>query len=603
MSAFSDMIAPAGTPPQEQPRRNTMSESHRRFARNPGRGAPAPRRRALIPIWLAWLAAATAGEAAAPPYPVVLTAAQTELSRSFEQLKQQDVAPYFLSYQITETRSAMVIGSFGTLTYSAPSRERQVRVDVRVGDYALDNTRLLRSGAPDPGRFTVAPVPLEDDPTAIRTTLWFVTDRAYKSAVEQLQDVRTRSRVQVAPEDASSDFSKEPAQHSIEPVAALAVNTKAWESKVRKYTAPFRRFGDLYDATASLSANQDTRWFVSSEGAAVQTSETYYRLMVSAVSKADDGMELPLYESYFSFRPEGLPDDATVLKAVDGMIAQLAALRKAPLIEPYTGPAILTGRAAAVFFHEVFGHRIEGHRQKSEMEGQTFTKMVGQGVLPEFLSVVFDPTLRHYASTDLVGAFSYDDEGVQARRVTAVDAGVLKSFLMSRVPITGFPSSNGHGRAQPGFRPVARQSNLLVLNSRPMPRAQLESLLLEQIRVQGKPFGLLFEDIQGGFTLTGRTIPNAFNVLPLVVYRVYPDGRKELVRGVDLIGTPLTVFSKILAADDEVAVFNGICGAESGQVPVSASAPAILVSQIEVQKKAKSQDRAPILPAPLAEGQ
>ena len=172
---------------------------------------------------------------------------------------------------------------------------------------------------------------------------------------------------------------------------------------------------------------------------------------------------------------------------------------------------------------------------------------------------------------------------------------------MSRSPINGFPGSNGHGRAQPGFRPVARQSNLLVLNSRPVSRSQLESLLLEQIRAQGKPFGLLVEDIEGGFTLTGRTIPNAFNVLPLVVYRVYPDGRKELVRGEDLIGTPLTVFSKILAADDEAAVFNGICGAESGQVPVSASAPAILVSQIEVQKKAKSQDRAPILPAPVGE--
>jgi hypothetical protein len=149
---------------------------------------------------------------------------------------------------------------------------------------------------------------------------------------------------------------------------------------------------------------------------------------------------------------------------------------------------------------------------------------------------------------------------------------------------------------------VARQSNLIVLNAHPVSREQLENLLLEQIRAQGKPFGLLFEDIQGGFTQTGRTIPNAFNVLPLVVYRVYPDGRKELVRGVDLIGTPLTVFSRILAADDETAVFNGICGAESGSVPVSASAPAILVSQIEVQKKAKSQDRAPILPAPLGEG-
>jgi predicted Zn-dependent protease len=531
----------------------------------------------------------------------VLAAEQAELTRSMEQLKKQEVTPYFLSYQITDERSTSVTGSFGTLIGSTSGRQRLLRVDARVGDYDLDNTRALRSGAADPERFSSVPVPLEDDPAAIRMVLWHQTDLVYKRALEELRRARTRSRVQVAPEDASADFSREKAQQSTEAVAPMTVNTQAWESKVRKYTEPFRRFGDLYDAVAVLSASQDTRWLASSEGAAVETSETYYRLIVSAIAKADDGMELRRYESYFAFKPEGLPDDATVLKAVDAMIAQLTALRKAPVIEPYTGPAILSGRAAAVFFHEVFGHRIEGHRQKSEAEGQTFTRMVGQSVLPDFLSVAFDPTLRHYGGSDLVGSYSYDDEGVPARRVTAVDAGMLRSFLMSRSPINGFPGSNGHGRAQPGFRPVARQSNLLVLNSRPVSRSQLESLLLEQIRAQGKPFGLLFEDIEGGFTLTGRTIPNAFNVLPLVVYRVYPDGRKELVRGVDLIGTPLTVFSKILAADDEAAVFNGICGAESGQVPVSASAPAILVSQIEVQKKAKSQDRAPILPAPVGE--
>lgn len=559
--------------------------------------------RALLPLCvllgvIGTGAAAAADEASLAP---VLAAEKAELNRSMEQLKTQEPPPYFLSYLVTETRSTAVTGSFGALVRSGSGRQRQLRVDVRVGDYDLDNTRALRASAVDPERFVSIPMPLEDDSAALRMVLWRQTDRAYKRAAEQLQNARTRSSVQVSPEDASADFSREKPQQSSEPVAGLAVSTQAWESKVRKYTAPFRRYGDLYDAVATFSANQDTRWLASSEGTAVQTSQTYYRLVVSAAAKADDGMELTRYESYFAHKPEGLPDDAAVLKAVNAMITQLAELRKAPVVDPYTGPAILSGRAAAVLFHEVLGHRIEGHRQKNENDGQTFAKMVGQSVLPDFLSVVFDPTLRQYAGTDLVGAYSYDDEGVAARRVTAVDGGVLKSFLMSRSPVNGFPTSNGHGRAQAGFRPVARQSNLLVLNSRPVSREQLENLLLEQIRAQGKPFGLLFEDIEGGFTLTGRIIPNAFNVRPLVVYRVYPDGRKELVRGVDLIGTPLTMFSKILAADDETAVFNGICGAESGSVPVSASAPAILVSQVEVQKKAKSQERAPILPAPLGD--
>ena len=541
--------------------------------------------------------AAAAPDQAAAHLPIVLGAAQAELARSMEQLRQQEVPPYYLSYEIVESHTALVTASFGALTHSSDSKRRVLRVNLHVGDFGLDNTRQVRGAAAN--GFAPIPIPVDEDATAIRSVLWYQTDRKYKQAVEELTRARTLSQVSVAQEDKSADFSAAPPEQSIEAVAPFAVNRKLWEERLRKFTAPFQRFGNLYDATATFSANQDTRWFVASDGAAIQSSQIYYRLQISAFSKADDGMELPRYESYFAYSPEGLPDDATVLKAVNKMIADLAALRKAPIVDPYTGPAILTGRATAVFFHEVFGHRIEGHRQKSENEGQTFKKMVDQPVLPDFLSVVFDPTLRHYAGTDLAGSYDFDDEGVKARRVSVVSDGVMHSFLMSRTPIDGFPSSNGHGRAQPGFNPVARQSNLLVLNSKPVSRQRLRALLIEEINRQGKPFGLLFDDIAGGFTITGRTIPNAFNVLPLVVYRVYPDGREELVRGVDLIGTPLTVFSKILAAGDTAAVFNGICGAESGGVPVSASAPDILVSQIEVQKKSKSQERAPILPAPF----
>jgi TldD protein len=533
-------------------------------------------------------------------FPGVLDTEKAELTRSLDQLRKQQLPPYFLSYEIIESRSAVVSGSFGTLTHSGENERRQLHIDLRVGDYALDNTRQVRGNPLNSvDRFSMIPIPIEDDPTAIRNVLWYQTDKKYKKAVEELTTVRTNSHVKVEQEDRSADFSKEPGEQRIEPISPFAVSRKAWEEKVRKYTAPFQRFGNLYEAVATLSANQETRWLVSSDGAALQTSQTYYRLNILAFSKADDGMELPRYESYFSFTPEGLPGDAAVLKAVSNMIADLEALRNAPVVDPYTGPAILSGRAAAVFFHEVLGHRIEGHRQKNESDGQTFKKMVGQHVLPDYLSVVFDPTLRRYGGTDLVGSYDYDDEGTKARRVIAVNDGVLNAFLMSRSPIDGFPNSNGHGRAQPGFTPVARQSNLLVLNSKPISRDQLKTQLVEQIKTQGKPFGLLFDDIQGGFTITGRTIPNAFNVLPVMVYRVYPDGRQELVRGVDLIGTPLTVFSKIIAADDEKAVFNGICGAESGSVPVSASGPAILVSQIEVQKKQKSQERGPILPSPF----
>jgi predicted Zn-dependent protease len=283
------------------------------------------------------------------------------------------------------------------------------------------------------------------------------------------------------------------------------------------------------------------------------------------------------------------------------MLATLKKLRSAPIVDPYTGPAILSGGASGVFFHEIFGHRIEGHRQKNVNEGQTFKKKVNEKILPTFLSVVFDPQLKQLGSTQLMGCYTFDDEGVRGKRVSVVENGVFKNFLMGRSPIEGYNQSNGHGRAAPGKRPVARQSNLIVVANKSVSEDELRTELIAECKKQGKPYGLRFQQVEGGFTLTGRTIPNSFNVLPILVYRVYADGRAdELVRGVDLIGTPLATFERILAASNVTETFNGVCGAESGWVPVSASSPSLLVREIEVQKKDKSQERLPILKAPDA---
>jgi predicted Zn-dependent protease len=535
----------------------------------------------------------------------VLAAAKTELDRDFVELKKQPVAPYYVSYEIIDSNAAAVTSTFGTLLNSNSSHRRVAHVEVRVGNYALDNTHQVRGvrGVDATSGNSIVTLPVDDDPLPIRSALWLETDRRFKRALTQFAAVQTNNQVTIEQEDKSDDFSHEKPEQSIEPIPAMQVDRKLWEEKTRKYTAPFHRYGDIFNATATFTADQETRWFVSSDGSAIQTTTTFYQLFIEAASKAADGMELPRYESFAALSPQGLPDDATVLKAVDKMIADLKALRDAPIVDPYTGPAILSGRASAVFFHEVFGHRIEGQRQKSETEGQTFKKMIGQPVLPAFLSVDFDPTLKQYGGVDLIGSYTFDDEGVRARPVVAVKDGVLQNFLMGRSPVEGFPNSNGHGRAQAGFAPVARQSNLVIVNSKPVSRNQLKQLLIAQIKEQNKPFGLFFDDILGGSTQTGRTVPNAFNVTPIMVYRIYPDGREELVRGVNLVGTPLTVFSQVLAADDEKAVFNGICGAESGSIPVSASGPGILISQIEVQKKAKSQERPPILPPPFAVAQ
>jgi TldD protein len=532
----------------------------------------------------------------------VLDAMKTELARSQEKLRSQPVPPYFISYEITETHTVGISSAFGQLENSSENRRRQLDVDLRVGDYGLDNTREIRGGLPNLPQFSATPVPIDNDPDAIRAVLWYQTDQRYKRALEQFTKVKTNVQVKVAQDDASADFSRETPEHYSEPIANIQVNRAAWEDKTRKYTAPFARYTNIYQATSFLQASVETRWYVNTEGAVIQTSQPAFHLYVIATSKASDGMELPLYESYFAFAEKDLPDDATVLKAVDKMIHDLEALRVAPVMEAYTGPAILSGRASGVFFHEIFGHRVEGARQKNSADAQTFKHKLGEQVLAKEFSVYFDPTLRRFANTDLDGYYTYDNQGVKARRVTVVENGVLKTFLMSRTPVEGIAQSNGHGRNQAGLPAVARQSNLIVEVAPAAVRPDLKKLLIDEIQKQNLPFGLYFDQIEGGFTFTGRTIPNAFNVLPLMVYRIYPDGRQELVRGADLIGTPLTTFSKIAAADKNIAVFNGFCGAESGSVPVSASSPGIFVSQIEVQKKAKSQERIPLLPAPFEGG-
>ncbi len=538
----------------------------------------------------------------ADPAPV-LRAMSTELARSMEQLRTQPTPPYFLSYDVTELQAANIAGSFGAITESGETRERHLDVELRVGDRRFDNTHQGSGGLPDfdeafdfSDRF--ADIPLDDDSAAIRATLWYATDSHYRRAVQRLARLRAGAEVRVQPEDSSPDFSAEPPELYTEPRVALAIDRAAWEDKIRRYSAPFAKYDDLYEGHAELVATVETRWYVNSDGSVIQTSQPMYRLFLSAYSKADDGMELPRYESFFALTPADLPADDVVLAAVDKMIVDLHALQHAPVIDPYTGPAILSGRASAVFFHEVFGHRIEGHREKRADEGQTFKNKVNQLILPRGFSVVFDPTLRQLGGTDLAGYYRYDDEGVRAQRVTVVDDGIFKSYLMSRSPIEGFAHSNGHGRREVGFAPVARQSNLIVAAARPRSRAELTQMLIDRIKREHKPFGLFFDDIEGGFTITARGTPNAFNVLPVMVYRIFPDGRQELVRGVDFIGTPLTAFSKIVVGDDHPAVFNGMCGAESGFVPVSAVSPDLLVAQVEIQRKFKSDERRPILPPP-----
>ena len=531
----------------------------------------------------------------------VLGIMQSELRRNFDALNTGATPAYFIGYTVHDERSAQMVASFGALERSDESRGRFGTVEVRVGDYTLDNTHPIRGegggGSPRVGRISL---PLTDEDKPIALAFWRATDRAFKLATEALTRVTTNVAAKVREENPAPDFSREAPQVYAGTPVAYTLDTRLWEARLRRVSAVFAEDPLVFSGSVSLTVRASNRYYTNSEGSQLASGDLQYRLFMQGITKADDGMELPLYNSYFSRSIDGLPDEKTLLADAREMKDLLARLRRAPLVEPYTGPAILSGRAAGVFFHEIFGHRVEGHRQRNADDGQTFGGKVNEPVLPTFLSVFFDPTARARGNVELMGHYLYDDEGVRARRVTVVDRGLLRTFLLGRAPLREFPTSNGHGRGELGLVPVSRQSNLMVESSRSVTSQALVAMLKDEVRRQGKPFGLLFENIEGGFTTTGRSNPNAFNVMPNIVYRIYTDDRPpELVRGVDLIGTPLAAFGKLIAASDRISVFNGMCGAESGSVPVSASSPELLVSEVEVQKKAQSQEGLPILAAPV----
>jgi len=536
----------------------------------------------------------------APPGPSLLDILAAELEYAKKNLVSADgTRPYFISYAITDERRIEAAASLGALTADDDRRTRRLDVEVRVGDHDFDSSRKLPGDARG-SRTGAGTICLDDHPTALRQALWLATDAKFKAATRRFDRLQTSAKTSGETDEVPADFSREaPVQHT-EPLPVLKLNRDAWLDRLRRVSQITRDEPLIRDSSVTLTARADGRTFVNSEGTRIQQGNTYLRVILSVRAQADDGMDLSKSHIFDAATEEKLPSESQMADALRGIIREVLALREAPLIEPCVGPAILMNRASGVFFHEIFGHRIEGHRLKDDDDGQTFAGRVGEPVLPDFISVRDDPSMPAFGGQDLRGHYRFDDEGVSGANVLLVDRGILKTFLMSRSPLANVAKSNGHGRRQAGSSPVSRQGNLLVESAKAVPFSKLRELLLEECKKQGKPFGLVFEDITGGRTETQRQSSQSFKVLPVVVYRVYVDGRPdELVRGVDIVGTPLTCFSKIIAVGDDPAVFNGDCGAESGFVPVSAISPSILVSQIEVQKRPTRPKRPPLLPSPV----
>jgi TldD protein len=526
---------------------------------------------------------------------------QEELSLALSQLQSAEATPHYVSIALTDQSEVRIVGEMGGLIRDNQNRIRTVDVDLRVGTPELDSSHPLRGfSALDGDDRGMLQVPF-DDGFALRHAVRSEMDRAYREASERIVLVRANRDVKVAEEDTSPDFEPRESVLANEQVDDLEFSLPEWRATIEELSGLLAVHPQIYSSTVGLTGRRLHTTFVDSEGSRLVHGRLRFRVGIQARAVADDGDVVHVVRTEDVHEADRLPSHEELQRWVEATAERLVALKHAPRGEPYSGPVLLRGRASAVFVHEVFGHRVEGHRQKREHEGKTFLEYVGSAILPEYISIYDDPTLDSFEGTDLNGHYAFDDEGVPAQRVALVEDGVFRGFLMQRSPIRGFANSNGHGRRSVGNPPAARMGNTMVRSSKEMSSEKLRAMLLRQIRDQGLEYGYIVEDIDGGFTLTGRMMPNAFNVRASASWRVYADGRPdELVRGIDLVGTPLVAFNSVLASDDDYQVFNGTCGAESGWVPVSAVAPGLLFQQLEFQLKEKGQERPPLLPKPTS---
>ena len=557
--------------------------------------------RIAVVVSLALAGAALPRPAVAGSDDWILKSMKTELERNRKGLRLEGYEPaYFISYTVRDGDRYYISGKGGALFASTHLPSRFSQVDVHVGDYDMDSSEDGEAFFNTNQKFVPNSIaPLDASESALRQVMWLLTDYRYKAALMSFLKVKAK-RVNDPKARTVSSMAKAAPVTLEESVPALKFDQKRWEQGVRRISATFLDLPEIFDSSVEAAAARQTRYFVNTEGTAVSTTDTYYQIFVTAFTRAEDGLLLQDAVTFYGRSPEDIPAPEDVEKATRVMAVRLVKMRSAAMLEPATVPVLMSPEATGVFFHETVGHRLEGQRQDDEEEGRTFKGHVGQKVLPDFLQMVDDPTKARAVGVPLNGYYRVDDEGVAAKRAVLVEDGVLRNFLMSRRPIEGFAESNGHARGDGFQRPVGRMANLFVEGKTPVSHDRLEAMLLEEVRKQGKPYGLIIETIAGGSTNTSSYGFQAFKGLPKVAWRVdAKTGEKTLVRGFEIVGTPLSALNKIVATSDRYGVFNGYCGAESGSVPVSTVAPEMLFAEIELQRAEEGKERAPILPPPF----
>jgi TldD protein len=537
---------------------------------------------------------------------VLLKAMVDELNVSYEKLKNaQEHQLYFIGYEAWVNDNYFLSSKLGAVLNEDEDKTSYLTCDIRIGTPSLDSTHEIKTTdrqqyyKNNSSRQNIVLVSLNDY-DAIRTQIWNITDETYKSALNRYIKVISNKNITAEEEDKSGDFITN-VKYDVFYSTTTKENIDKEKIKnfMKEISVYFKKYDFIIDSEVGFLAKNFSRYIVNSDGARIVEGARKYRLYYYITSRTDDGLDLSRFNSYEFENINEIPSKEKIISDMDVSVRELKELLNAPNLEPYSGPVIMEAKASGVFWHEIFGHRAEGHRQKIEQSGQTFAKKIGEKIMPDFLSIYDDPNLKYYKGRFLNGYYLYDDEGVKSQKAELVDKGVLKGFLMQRVPVRGFNQSNGHGRRSPGYITVARQGNLILESSKTVSYEELKKMLIDEVKKSGKEYGLIIKDIEGGYTITTRDLPQSYSILVKYAVKIYPDGKEVPVRGFNIVGTPLNTFPNIIATANDFDVFNGMCGAESGWVDVSGVSPSILFKTMETEKVQKSNQKPPVLKPPF----
>ena len=510
----------------------------------------------------------------------LLEALLTELDRSKAQLKMDQVlAPYYIEYRVTEVEDFGAEAAFGALRENQHVHVRVLRVVVRVGDYKQDSFYGRGQGES-------AILPLDNDPIALRHQIWLATDEAYKAAGQALAEKQAALKQFSADPNPVDDFAKAPPVIAVEPTASLKVDEAAWKKTLEDVTSLYKQYPDVQSVTASARFSANNEYLVNSEGTVARSGKTTYSVQLMCSAQAADGMRLSRSPAYMVARAEELPGHDALISDARKMLETVVALRQAPIVEEdYRGPVLFAADAADDIVASLIGQNILGRKPQLGKPNRTtgaFATSYKTRVLPNFLSLIDDPTLKDFQGKSLVGSYAVDSEGVKARAVNVIENGMLANYLIGRQPIRDFPASNGHGRAAPGSSPGPSLGVLLVKSTEAQAPEELKKKVMQMVADQDRPYGYRVDTLGPGNS-------------PRLLYRVYAkDGHEELVRG--------AVFSELdirALRNDLIAVGNDpLVSNRTGGAATTIISPSLLFGELEVKRADTSKDKLPEYPAP-----